>query len=307
MLVESFVCHNCGAPKSVLSESPVVYCDHCEGVVAYLEPSATPKQRLHDDVKHPERTWRLLAASAAMVELLASDPEAAARYAPVNAASMALSHSARDPADVARALLAAWRTYYQWVRSRLSEHAAVIDPEVCARSMLRMSLRGVQALLGEGVVARVRHDVLGDTVTHVCASCGAALENDAVSACGHCGAVARVEADDPWVAGVLAQWAPNQERLVREGKLDTLEAPLAAIQLTLFSVIVGTGKVTPEGLHRMLVRLIPWVLKSKVVEAIVVLQGSATPAARDTLLGARPLIDSSWRADRSRRPVAKQP
>jgi hypothetical protein len=309
MLVESFVCPSCGAPKRVPTEPLVVYCDFCGGMVSYdstREGSAHTAESRRADLEHPERTRRWQAASAAMGELLATDTEAAARYAPVNAASMALAQSSRDSTPRARALLDAWRAYYQWIRSRLGEHAAVIEPEVFARSMLRSSLRAMQALLGEGVVARMRQEILGDTVGHACASCGAALEGDAVRACAHCGAVVRVETDDPWVAGVLRLWAPNEERLVREGALDTLEPPLAAIQVTLAAAVIGSGTVTPEAAYDMLARLVPWVSKGRMLEALGILQGSAPPATRDTLARVRQRIETSWRVDRARRPVAKR-
>jgi uncharacterized Zn finger protein (UPF0148 family) len=306
MLVESFVCPTCGGPKRVLTESPVLYCDFCGGLVAYdssRDASAHAVEQRRDETEHSERTRRWRAASAAMGELIATDPEAAARYGPVRAASIDMGQSAKDPTQQARALLAAWRTYYQWVRSRLGEHATVIEPEVLARSILRSSLRGMQALLGEGVVARVRQDVLGDTVAHACANCGAPLEGDAVTACAHCGAIARAEADDPWVAGVLTLWAPHEVRLAHEGLLDTLEAPLVALQITLVAATIGSRIVTPEGANRMLARLVPWVSKGKMLEAVGILQGSAAPGARETLSGVRRLIDASWRVDRTRRPV----
>jgi hypothetical protein len=292
----------------MLTEPLVVYCDFCGSMVAYdstREASAHTAESRRDELEHPARTQRWRAASAAMGQLLSTDPEAAARYAPVRAASMALGQSPRDLAPRARALLEAWRAYYQWVRSRLGEHAAVIEAEVLARSMLRASLRGMQGLSGDGVVARLRQEILGDTVSHACASCGAALDGDGMSACGHCGAVVRVEADDPWVAGVLSLWAPNEERLVREGSLDTLEPPLCAIQVTMTAATTGNGTVTPEAAHGMLARLVPWVPKSQMLEAVGILQGSALPATRDTLARVRQLIQASWRVDRARRPVAR--
>jgi hypothetical protein len=188
MLVESFACPTCGAPKRMMTESLVVYCDYCGGMVAYdstRDASAQTAVSRQAELEHPERGRRWRAASAAMGELLSTDPEAAARYAPVNAASMALGLSSRDSTPRARALLEAWRAYYRWIRSRLGEHAAVIDPEVFARSMLRASLRGMQGLRGEGVVARMRQEILGDTVAHACAACGAALDGDGLSACSH--------------------------------------------------------------------------------------------------------------------------
>jgi hypothetical protein len=305
MLVESFVCPTCGGPKRVLTESPVLYCDFCGGMVAYdssRDASAHAIDERRDETEHAERTRRWRAASAAMRELLATDPEAAARYRPVSAASIALGQSAKDPTLEARALLAVWRTYYKWVRSRLGEHATVIEPEVFARSMLRSSLRAMQAVLGEGVVARVRQEVLGDTVAHACANCRAPLAGDAVTACAHCGAIARAEADDPWVAGVLTLWAPHETRLAHEGLLDTLEPPLVALQITLAAATIGHGSVTPEGANRLLARLVPWVSKGKMLEALGILQGSAAPGARETLSGVRRLVDASWRVDRTRRP-----
>jgi hypothetical protein len=307
MIVESFACLACGAPKTVPPDSLIVYCDNCEALVAYdasRQPFAHVTQFLKAGALHRERTRRWLAASGAMAELLTTDPEAAARYAPVQAASMALAQGTLDPTAPARAALDAWRAYYQWVRARLSEHAEMIDPEVLARSIVRSSLRAVQALLGEGVIARVRHELFGDTVVHACATSGAPLEGEGLAACRYCGAVARVE-DDPWLAGVLALWAPNEQRLVQEGKLDTLEAPLTALQIALAPATLGTGKTTPEGLLRALAHMIPWVPRGRVVEAMLLLRGSAPLAAQAALTGARRLIDTSWKCDPSLRPVAK--
>jgi ribosomal protein L37AE/L43A len=305
MLVQSFVCPSCGAPKRMLTEPVVVYCDFCGGMVAYdstRESSADTAESRQVELDHPARTRQWRAASAAMGELVATDPEAAARYSPVNAASMALGQSSRDPTARARVLLEAWRAYYEWIHSRLGEHAAVIQPEVFARSMVRASIRAMQGLLGEGVVARMREEVLGDTVAHACASCGAQLDGEGIRACAHCGAVVRVETDDPWVAGVLTIWAPNEQRLVREGALDTLEAPLTAIQITMAAATIGSGTVTPEAAHAMLVRLVPWVPKSRLLEAVGILLGAALPATRDTLARVRKSIDATWRMDPSRRP-----
>jgi hypothetical protein len=274
-------------------------------MVAY---DATPGVQFHappHSDPHRLRTLRWKAASAEMGALLASDPEAAARYAPVGAASMALLQSRAEPTERARALLEAWRGYYAWVHSRMGDYADVINGEVLARSMLRSSLLGVQAMLGVGVVARIRQELLGDTVTSQCKSCGGALASEAVTRCTHCGALAHVETDDPWVAGVLTLWGPNEERLVREKKLDTFEAPMTVIQLVLAPVYTGTGKVTPEALHRMLVRLVPWAQKSRVVEAISLLQGAAVPAAREVLARTRHLVDASWIADASKKPAPK--
>jgi hypothetical protein len=306
MLVESFVCLACGAPKTVPPDSVIVYCDNCESLVAYdasREPIGHMTQYLKADPARRERTRRWLAASGAMAELLTTDPEADARYAPTKAAAMAF-YGTRGATEPARDLLVAWRTYYEWVRARLPEHAGEIVPEVLARSIVRSSLRAMAAILGEGVVARMRHELFGDTVTHACPTCGAPLEGEGLGACKYCGAVARVE-DDPWIAGVVALWAPNEQRLVQEGKLDTPEVPLTALQLALSPTILGTGaKTTPEGLLRVLQRLIPWVTRGRVVQAIVQLQSWGSPGA-GALAGVRRLIDTSWRYDPSRRPVAK--
>jgi hypothetical protein len=209
-----------------------------------------------------------------------------------------------DPVAQARNALAAWRAYYDWMLARLPEHGAVIKPEAFARSALRMSLHSAEALLGEGIVARMRHEVLGDALTLACKSCGAVLDaSDAM--CRFCGAGVRVETDDPWVTHILEQWAQTEERLLNEGKLH--DAPFAAIQITLFAASTGTGKVVPHSAVRVLARIIPWVPKTRLLEAIHIVEGSMPPAARDVIGQMRPMIEASWTEDASKRPVAKKP
>lgn len=359
MQVQSFVCPTCGAPKGILPESRVVYCDHCGGLVAFdtsrqawgiaaplragqraaaadeararrrrLEAEMEVAQREGDRAAYrarlseayaldlltdpvamgpapgnADRTRRWMRASLAMRETLAFDPQAEERFAAVTQAQSALCEPRRrDFIELGRRALAAWREYYAWAASCLGEDAEVLNVDALAHSAFRQSLGPAAIYLGEGAVARVRHEVLGDSLTAACPTCGAPLEGESVTACRYCGALRRVEVDDPWITGLLTLWQPNLETLTGAGKLDDLEAPMSALQVALFSATTGIGTVTPEALLRALRRLVPWVYKSRLVEAIVLLQASAGAPVKETLVGTRMLVDQSWKVDRSARP-----
>src|SRR5262249_44998941 len=149
-----------------------------------------------------------------------------------------LARAQSDPVLTAKNLFEAWRAYYKWVASRLGPaHAAVLQSDVFARAGFRSSLRGCSVALGEGVLAKIRHEVLGEAVSRQCTTCGAVLDaeadHDGNITCRFCGAAVRIETDDPWITGVLSQWKHHEERFKREGKLDTPEVPRLAIQLAL--------------------------------------------------------------------------
>ena len=247
-------------------------------------------------------------------EICAFDPTVRGLMNAFGEASGRLTRSP-DPIAVAREMLERARAYYRALASHpdLPPGALREGAEHHARELVRGSIQGYAPLVGDGVIEKIRVDVLGDRVvssaaTPQCSRCGAPLERAAdtrtLLRCRHCGAMTTVEGpdEDAWMASRLALWEITLAELVRRDELDGPAPAISAIGSFLFT---GAADVSAEKAQRFLACAIPWSTVADVERAIDCLALGVADGTRERALldGLRARVRRDWRHDPGRRPV----
>ncbi|MCB9718166.1 MAG: hypothetical protein H6712_30230 [Myxococcales bacterium] len=214
----------------------------------------------------PQGVSRWVRQSVEAAWLGTFDPEVRAAQGRFAQAAGAL-YRGGDPVAAARTALACAEAMYQAIlgHPRYPAQLGATDPSHMAAEMLRSTLVGAAGLLGPGVVARIRRDVLGDEELEVsddpatssalrCAGCGASLAlRHGDQRCPYCGAVVHVQARDPWLENLVGLWHSSR----RQAEDDDAEA-LLVLTLSLSSHFGGHALPDPDSVWRFLAEGPSW-------------------------------------------------
>lgn len=133
-------------------------------------------------------------------------------------ATATLSRS-RQPVQDGLRLLEATQSYLRAVADHPGYATAPpIHVEHQAREMVRMSVTLMAVTLGGAQVQQVIQALFTDRELTRCPRCGADLSaKKGASACTYCGAVLRVQQEDPWLTQIRAVWQGTRARMAEPG------------------------------------------------------------------------------------------
>ena len=218
-----------------------------------------------------------------------------------------------DPVATARIMLGAARAYYRALVDHPDFPAGALreGAEHHAKELVRSAIGGFAPLLGEGVVERIRVEVLGDALEPLagvrCSKCGAPLTSETtLQRCKFCGAVTDVDPADAWMSARLGLWKVTLDELVRGERLDGPTPAISALGSFLYT---DAASVSAEKAVRFLARAIPWMPLGELIRAVDILLAAMAshPTKRRLLEEIRAIAQRDWRCDPSARPRKEAP
>jgi|GEM_PF-3391641 len=297
------------ATPSVMQDRPLwrLLCEEQMLLTAIVHPNATAP--LPSD---PRGRTEHVRRAVLMSEIATFDAGVRAQLTRYGHASAELGKGA-DPVATARVMLGAALAYYRALVDHpdLPARALREGAEHHAKELVRSAIVGFAPLLGEGVVERIRVEILGDALERSagvrCSRCGAPLTTETtLQGCRFCGAVTDVDAADAWMTSRLGLWRVTLDELVRGERLDGPTPAISAIGSFLYT---EAASVSAEKAVRFLARAIRWVPLTELTRGVDILLAAmaSDPTKRRLLEDIRAIAQRDWRCDPSARPRKEAP
>ena len=203
------------------------------------------------------RNWMI--STIAFAELSTFVPAIAKLQSKYNELAAQLSDT-NNALSLSKEMLVAAKAYYSACLSHPEMEAGVATEGVNhhAKEMVRASISPLSLILGEGVVSRILHEVLGDRQVDEkvkCPGCGALVEE---SICPFCGSALSAKKDDFWLTQTLAIFQAVLPELNARGVLDEVE-PIMSVMSYVFIPRQSGNDLSPHLAAEFIRLAVPWV------------------------------------------------